>query len=458
MASTPESGTGGERPGGLNRDTITAIATAPGAGGIGVVRLSGPQAHEIAQAISGSPLQPRTAHYRRFLDAAGNTLDDGLAIYFPAPRSFTGEDVVELQGHGGPLILQMLLERTLQLGARQARPGEFSERAFLNGQLDLAQAEAIADLISARTRTAARQAQASLRGVFSEAIDELVRELVALRIYVEAAIDFPEEDIDFLGDGEVARRLTTVIAKADALRREARAGAIVRNGATVVLAGRPNAGKSSLLNRFAGDDIAIVTDVPGTTRDVVRQDIEINGIPLRISDTAGLRETEDRVEREGVRRATQEIGGADLLLHLIDDTDPRPVTPIETDVPTLTVYNKIDLSGRPAGTIAEADDPAVAISTLTGSGLDALIDSMTHLIGLNTETETRFSARERHLTILEQTSDSLKTCEQAFLASGAGELLAEDLRQIHDHLGEITGRMTSDELLGEIFSSFCIGK
>jgi tRNA modification GTPase len=458
MVSTLELADGDALTGGLNRDTIAAIATGPGAGGIGVVRLSGPQAHRIAEQITGKSLEPRIAHYRTFLDVDARTLDDGLALYFPGPRSFTGEDVVELQGHGGPLILQMLLERTLQLGARQARPGEFSERAFLNGRLDLAQAEAIADLISARTRSAARQAQASLRGVFSEAINALAQDLVALRIYVEAAIDFPEEDIDFLGDGEVAKRLTAVIQAAESLKKEARAGAMVRNGATIVLAGRPNAGKSSLLNRLAQDDVAIVTHIPGTTRDVVRQDIEVNGIPLRISDTAGLRETDDTVEQEGVRRATQEIRGADLLLHLIDDTDPRPVEALNEDVPTITVYNKIDLSGRPPGPATNEDAAAVAISTLTGSGMDDLLTAITDALGLQAGAETRFSARERHLTILDHTTASLKASEAAFLASGAGELLAEDLRLIHDQLGEITGRMTSDELLGEIFSSFCIGK
>ncbi len=444
--------------GGLNRDTISAIATASGQGGIGVVRVSGPRAHEIAEKISGAALSPRVAHYRRFLGADQETIDDGICLYFPGPRSFTGEDVVELQGHGGTLVLQMVLERTLELGARQAEPGEFTERAFLNNRLDLTQAEAIADLIAARTRSAARQAQASLRGAFSDEVNALADQLLALRIYVEAAIDFPEEEIDFLADGQVSRRLDQALSDARVLHREARSGAIVRNGAVVVLAGKPNAGKSSLLNRLAGEDIAIVTDIPGTTRDLVREDIQINGIPLLITDTAGLRRSEDAVEQEGVRRANREIADADLVLHVIDDSDPTPAESLSTEVATLQVLTKIDVSGRSPGLIEDLASAAVAISSTTGTGIDALKTMICTHLGVDGPSTTRFSARERHLTVLSQTITLLQDAKTAFLSSGAGELLAEDLRHIHDHLGEITGRMTSDDLLGEIFSSFCIGK
>lgn len=443
--------------GALDRDTIAAVATGAAAGGIGIVRLSGTHARAFGEVIAGAPLVPRQAHYREFTDSEGQVIDDGIAIYFPGPNSFTGEDVVELQGHGGQLVLTLLLERTLALGARQARPGEFSERAFLNGRIDLTQAEAIADLINARTRTAARQAQASLKGAFSMKISRLIEKMVALRVYVEAAIDFPEEEIDFLGDGEVSQRLDALRTELEQLTRDARAGAIIRNGATVTLAGKPNSGKSSLLNRLAGEDVAIVTEIPGTTRDIVRQQLDIAGIPITISDTAGIRQTEDAIELEGVRRAKREIETADLILHLIDDTDLHPPALIASDSPVIRVYNKIDLSGRESG--PNPSEPlTVAISTLTGDGLDSLRQMVAHQLGLGSDQETHFSARERHLAILNSVQRGLIESQQRFLSSGAGELLAEDLRYLHDDLGGITGRMSSDELLGEIFSSFCIGK
>jgi len=449
--------------GSFYQDTIAAIATAPGRGGIGVIRLSGDQAKTIAQALTHRrTLTPRYAHYTSFHDDH-RVIDDGIAIFFPGPHSFTGEDVVEIQGHGGPVILQLLLRRCFDLGARQARAGEFSERAFLNDKLDLVQAEAIADLINAQTATAARQAQASLRGAFSDAIDDVRQQLVTLRKYVEAAIDFPEEEIDFLSEGRVTQQLNTLLNTAKTLRANAKQGAIFRSGATVVLAGRPNAGKSSLLNALAGDQVAIVTDVPGTTRDVVRQHVEIDGVALHLTDTAGLRDSDDAIEQEGIKRAQRAISEADLTIHLIDDNDPhaRAVELPDTNN-LLTVLTKIDLSGRPDGVISSeispASTPAVAISSKTGAGLSELKKVILTIIGVDGAGNTLFSARERHLLALDSCLTTLERAEDQFLSSGAGELLAEDLRRAHDQLGEITGRMTSDELLGEIFSSFCIGK
>ena len=449
--------------GSFYQDTIAAIATAPGRGGIGVIRLSGDQAKTIALALTHRrTLTPRYAHYTSFHDDH-RVIDDGIAIFFPGPHSFTGEDVVELQGHGGPVILQLLLRRCFDLGARQARAGEFSERAFLNDKLDLVQAEAIADLINAQTATAARQAQASLRGAFSDAIDDVRQQLVTLRKYVEAAIDFPEEEIDFLSEGRVTQQLNTLLNTAKTLRANAKQGAIFRSGATVVLAGRPNAGKSSLLNALAGDQVAIVTDVPGTTRDVVRQHVEIDGVALHLTDTAGLRDSDDAIEQEGIKRAQRAISEADLTIHLIDDNDPhaRAVELPDTNN-LLTVLTKIDLSGRPDGVISSeispASTPAVAISSKTGAGLSELKKVILTIIGVDGAGNTLFSARERHLLALDSCLTTLEGAEDQFLSSGAGELLAEDLRRAHDQLGEITGRMTSDELLGEIFSSFCIGK
>ena len=461
--------------GSFYQDTIAAIATAPGRGGIGVIRLSGNDAKTIALALTHRrKLTPRYAHYTSFHDDH-RVIDDGIAIFFPGPQSFTGEDVVELQGHGGPVILQLLLRRCFDLGARQARAGEFSERAFLNDKLDLVQAEAIADLINAQTATAARQAQASLRGTFSDAIGDVREQLVSLRKYVEAAIDFPEEEIDFLSEGRVTQQLNTLLNTAKTLRANAKQGAIFRSGASVVLAGRPNAGKSSLLNALAEDQVAIVTDVPGTTRDVVRQHVEIDGVALHLTDTAGLRESDDAIEQEGIKRAQKAISEADLTIHLIDDNDPH-VRAIELPATNniLTVLTKIDLSGRPGGVISSESSsettsngaasgalaiaPAVAISSKTGAGLSELKKTILTMIGIDGAGDTLFSARERHLLALDLCLTTLEQAEQQFLSSGAGELLAEDLRRAHDQLGEITGRMTSDELLGEIFSSFCIGK
>ncbi len=449
----------------IDTDTIAAITTAPGRGGIGVIRLSGNQSQAIAAALTGrSTFKPRYAHYCRFMAEDDSVIDDGLTLYFPAPGSFTGEDVIELQGHGGPVVLAMLLERCLNLGARQARAGEFSERAYLNDKLDLVQAEAISDLINAQTQSAARQAQASLRGTFSKSVGKIAQELLQLRMLVEAAIDFPEEEIDFLAEDSVAGRLTEILNQARTLRRSAKQGAIFRSGATVVLAGKPNAGKSSLLNQLAGDAIAIVTDQPGTTRDIVREYIELDGVPLRITDTAGLRTSSDAIEQEGIRRAHKAIAEADLTLELIDDTEPKGEQEhesISATGPHLLVLTKIDLSGRDAGFYAASAieaTPSVAISNATGAGIAELKQAILEAIGLESGAESLFSARERHLTALDRALNTLSTAETQFLASGAGELLAEDLRLAHDHLGDITGKVTNDEVLGEIFSSFCIGK
>lgn len=449
----------------LDTDTIAAIATPSGSGGVGIIRLSGVNALSIGQTVSNLPvLTPRYAAYTQFYAKDGAAIDSGLILYFPNPHSFTGEDVVELHGHGGQLILSMILRRCLELGAREARAGEFSERAFLNEKLDLVQAEAIADLINAQTESAARQAQASLQGKFSEHINGIARQMVALRMYVEAAIDFPEEEIDFLSEGKVAHQLATLLEDAHALCSAAAQGAIYRTGATVVLAGKPNAGKSSLMNYLAGDAIAIVTDQPGTTRDVVKEHININGVPIYLTDTAGLRETDDVIEREGVRRARQAITQADITLHLVDDTDIVSTDTLDLTGHCIKVLTKIDLSGRTPGVINKgehsdhSDSPVVGISVQTGEGIDTLKAVLIDALGLKSPGETLFSARERHIKALNQAIELLETAQDQFLSSGAGELLAEDLRLAHNYLGAITGKMSNDDLLGEIFSSFCIGK
>jgi tRNA modification GTPase len=447
----------------LDADTIVAIATASGKGGVGIVRLSGARSREIGERICKKTLPPRTAEYCRFSDENG-VIDQGIALYFAGPASFTGEDVVELHGHGGPLVLNLLLKSCVQQGARMARAGEFSERAFLNNKLDLAQAEAIADVIDASSEQAARNAVHSLQGRFSTAIHQLIEKLVQLRIYVEAAIDFPEEEIDFLADGKVAQQLGALRAELDEVLRNARQGARLREGLRVVIAGLPNAGKSSLLNALAGHEAAIVTDIPGTTRDVLREHIEIDGLPIHIIDTAGLRDSADPVEQEGIRRAWAEIEKADLVLLLVDssqslETDPdklwsavskhtRPSTN------TLVVQNKIDASGLSC----ESTTGLIRVSAKTGHGIDNLRSALRSLAGLQTDGEGLFSARTRHVDALQRSQTLLAAADRHFTASGAGELLAEDLKQTQQYLGEITGEFSSDELLGRIFSSFCIGK
>ena len=452
------------------RETIAAIATAQGRGGVGIVRLSGPLAAKAGQLITGRTLTPRHAHYGPFRDDQGLVLDEGIALYFPGPNSFTGEDVLELQGHGGPVVLDMLLQRCVQLGCRLARPGEFSERAFLNDKLDLAQAEAIADLIEASSSQAARNALRSLQGEFSKRVHSLTEALIALRIYVEAAIDFPEEEIDFLADGHVLSMLDAVRGELSTVQREAGQGALLRDGMTVVIAGRPNAGKSSLLNRLAGRETAIVTDIAGTTRDILREHIHIDGMPLHVVDTAGLRDTDDHVERIGVERALKAIGEADRVLLVVDSTAPEAADPFalwpefldqRPDPGKVTlIRNKADLSGEAVG-LEQCDDGHVTI-TLSAkdddSGLQLLRDHLKACMGYEQTAESGFSARRRHLDALRQACDHLEHGRAQLTLAGAGELLAEDLRQAQQALGEITGAFSSDDLLGRIFSSFCIGK
>lgn len=452
------------------RETIAAIATAQGRGGVGIVRISGPLARQAGQAITGRDLMPRHAHYGAFRSDDGLVLDEGIALFFPGPNSFTGEDVLELQGHGGPVVLDMLLQRCVQLGCRLARPGEFSERAFLNDKLDLAQAEAIADLIEASSAQAARNALRSLQGEFSRRVDNLTERLISLRIYVEAAIDFPEEEIDFLADGHVLNMLDQVRQDLASVLREAGQGALLRDGMTVVIAGRPNAGKSSLLNRLAGREAAIVTDIAGTTRDILREHIHIDGMPLHVVDTAGLRDTDDHVEKIGVERALKAIGEADRVLLVVDATAPEASDPFalwpefldqrpQAGKVTL-IRNKADLSGE-AIAMEESDDGHVTITLSAKApdmGLDLLREHLKACMGYEQMAESGFSARRRHLEALRQASASLEHGREQLTLAGAGELLAEDLRQAQQALGEITGAFSSDDLLGRIFSSFCIGK
>ncbi|QJP06864.1 tRNA uridine-5-carboxymethylaminomethyl(34) synthesis GTPase MnmE [Pseudomonas multiresinivorans] len=451
------------------RETIAAVATAQGRGGVGIVRVSGPRARAMAITLSGREPQPRHAHYGPFHADDGDVIDEGLLLFFPGPNSFTGEDVLELQGHGGPVVMDMLLQRCLELGARQARPGEFSERAFLNDKLDLAQAEAIADLIEASSAQAARNAVRSLQGEFSRRVHSLTDQLIGLRMYVEAAIDFPEEEIDFLADGHVLSQLDAVRAELASVLREAGQGALLRDGMTVVIAGRPNAGKSSLLNALAGREAAIVTDIAGTTRDVLREHIHIDGMPLHIIDTAGLRSTDDHVEKIGVERALKAINEADRVLLVVDSTAPEASDPFalwpefldsRPDPAHVTlIRNKADLSTECIGLEESADGHVtITLSARSGNGLDLLREHLKACMGFEQTAESSFSARRRHLEALRQAGDSLEHGRAQLTLSGAGELLAEDLRQAQQALGEITGAFTPDDLLGRIFSSFCIGK
>ncbi len=447
----------------LPEETIAAVATPPGKGGIGVVRISGPGVQGIAKAVIGRLPLPREALYCRFLDEADAVIDEGIALFFPRPRSFTGEDVLELQGHGGPVVLDMLLKRILSQGARIARPGEFSERAFHNGKMDLAQAEAVADLIESDTGVAARLAVRSLQGAFSRQVHDLVERLIRLRIYVEAAIDFPEEEIDFLSDGKVSTDLQDIIDTLDGVVENARIGSLLREGMQLVIAGRPNAGKSSLMNALAGRESAIVTEVPGTTRDVLRERIEIDGLPLHLVDTAGLRESLDRVEQEGVRRAKEQIAEADRILWMVDDRERSDGETMESwdfpqDVPLTVIRNKIDLTGRSPGVTKTAVGVEVALSVRTGKGLDLLQDHLKKSIGYGGSQEGQFIARRRHLEALDNASEHLLTGRKILASSASGELLAEDLRLAQQALSEITGAFCPDDLLGRIFSSFCIGK
>ncbi|MBI0038477.1 MULTISPECIES: tRNA uridine-5-carboxymethylaminomethyl(34) synthesis GTPase MnmE [unclassified Gilliamella] len=453
----------------MNTDTIVAQATPPGRGGVGILRVSGPKAQDIAKAVLGILPKPRYAHYLPFLASDGTTLDEGIALFFPNPHSFTGEDVLELQGHGGPVILDLLLKRILDIpGVRIARPGEFSERAFLNDKLDLAQAEAIADLIDASSEQAAKSALSSLQGVFSKKINTLVESLIHLRIFTEAAIDFPEEEIDFLSDGKIAAELEQVIQRLNEVRQEAKQGSLLREGMKVVIAGRPNAGKSSLLNALAGRDAAIVTDIAGTTRDVLREHIHIDGMPLHIIDTAGLREASDEVERIGIERAWQEIDQADRVLFMVDstttnETNPEKLWPefierLPKNMPVTVIRNKADLTGEPLGYSEQNGYCLIQLSARTGEGITLLRDHLKQVMGFTSSTEGGFLARRRHLQALEKAAEHLNNGQYQLTTFHAGELLAEELRLAQEALSEITGEFTSDDLLGRIFSSFCIGK
>jgi tRNA modification GTPase len=454
-----------------HQDPIVAIATAPGRGAVGIVRVSGRDLSSFVTALLGRPLQPRHAHYLPFPDAQGQAIDQGLALHFPAPHSYTGEDVLELQAHGGPVVLQLLLARCLEVAAtalpqlRLAEPGEFTERAFLNDKLDLAQAEAVSDLIEASTEAAARSAGRSLSGAFSQQVEALRERLVRLRMLVEATLDFPEEEIDFLEKADARGQLEAIRIALDALLDRAHQGALLREGIRLVLAGQPNVGKSSLLNALAGAELAIVTPIPGTTRDKVSETIQIEGVPLHIIDTAGLREATDEVERIGIARTWSEIGQADAVLFLHDLTrlgqadydagEAAIASRLPAGARIVHVYNKRDAGGLPAG-LAE---PHVALSAKTGEGLEALRQQLLALAGWHAQPEGVFIARERHLRALRRTAQHLAQADaHARVADAALDLLAEELRLAHDALGEITGRMTADELLGEIFSKFCIGK
>ncbi|SJZ96995.1 tRNA uridine-5-carboxymethylaminomethyl(34) synthesis GTPase MnmE [Novilysobacter spongiicola] len=447
-----------------HRDTIAAIATAPGAGGIGIVRLSGPGSRDIGERICGRPLAARRAHHVRFHDADDEVLDDGIALFFPGPASYTGEDVVELQGHGGVAVLRALLGRCLELGARHARPGEFSERAFLEGRLDLAQAEAVADLIAAGDIRAARAARRTLEGDFSRRIDAIAEGLLAVRVHVEAAIDFADESLETLGGDGLRRRLVHLRIDLDQLMLEAERGRRLRDGLHAVIVGPPNAGKSSLLNALAGVDRAIVTDVAGTTRDLLQEVVRVDGVELTLVDTAGLRDGGDSIEREGMRRARSELDRADLAIIVLDARDVTGGTSVIADsiagVPArLWLHNKIDLTDGEAAAVADGGtDRHLAVSALTGQGLEEVRKALAALAGgAPSSTEGSFTARTRHVDALRRSAVELAQAAR-HLELESLDLAAEALRAAHDTLGEITGVVRADDLLGSIFSSFCIGK
>ncbi|MBC53836.1 MAG: tRNA uridine-5-carboxymethylaminomethyl(34) synthesis GTPase MnmE [Gammaproteobacteria bacterium] len=458
-------------------DTICAVATPPGRSGVGIVRVSGPGCSDIANAILHFSPAPRYAHYCPFHDNSGDIIDQGIALYFPGPHSFTGEDVLELQGHGGYYIMDALLQIALAAGARLARPGEFTERAFLNDKVDLAQAEAIADLIDSHSAEAAKSAMRTLQGEFSRLIDRLAESITMLRVYLEAAIDFTDEEIDFLSEGNVAEKLDAIILTLDRVLEQARQGALIREGMAVVIAGKPNAGKSSLLNALAGKDSAIVTDIAGTTRDVLSEQITIDGMPLHITDTAGLRDSDDVVEQEGIRRAVKAVQQADRILLVVDAAQETVNTGNikaylqspgfealnhALDTARLTIiHNKIDLqAGSPALLSADhaTNASVIRLSAKQNAGIDLLRQHLKDCMGFQATAEGGFIARRRHLDALRKTRECLEQARIQLSQHAAAELVAEDLRHAHRHLGEITGAVTTDDLLGRIFSSFCIGK
>lgn len=453
----------------MNTDTIAAIATSSGRGGVGIVRVSGGHAKKIAEVMLGFLPEPRRAYHTLFFNKDHQQLDQGIALYFIAPHSFTGEDILELHGHGGPVVMDLLLKETIALGARLAQPGEFSQRAFLNDKIDLTQAEAIADLINSASEQAARSALQSLQGVFSARINTLTDKLIELRLYIEAAIDFATEEIDFLVDGKILEKLESVLYELDVIYKDTKQGVLLQEGMTVVIAGKPNAGKSSLLNALAGRDSAIVTDVAGTTRDVLRETINIDGMPLHIIDTAGLRESTDLIEQEGIRRAWQEIKKADRILLLVDSTTtkqtqlqdvwPEFINQLSGVEHVTIVRNKADISQEPIGISTNDNNiSTITISAKNNQGVDHLKEHLKACMGFHHVGEGGFIARRRHILALEAAREHIKTGKQHLEKAGAGELLAEELRLAQVALSEITGHFTSDDLLGKIFGSFCIGK
>ena len=453
----------------MTTDTIVAQATAPGRGGVGIVRVSGNKATEVAMQVLGHLPKPRYADYCDFKAGNGKVIDQGIALFFKGPNSFTGEDVLELQGHGGQIVLDMLIKRVLEIdNIRIAKPGEFSEQAFMNDKLDLTQAEAIADLIDATSEQAAKSALQSLQGEFSKEVHDLVEQVTNLRLYVEAAIDFPDEEVDFLSDGKIANALYRIIDKLTDVKASAKQGTIIREGMKVVIAGRPNAGKSSLLNALAGKESAIVTEVAGTTRDVLREHIHLDGMPLHIIDTAGLRDTQDTVEKIGIERAWDEIKTADRVLFMVDGTttdatDPREIWPdfidrLPLNLGVTVIRNKADLTQETINISAEQSFDVFRISAKTGLGIEELKQHLKLLMGYQSNLEGGFIARRRHLEALELAEKHLYIGKEQLEVFQAGELLAEELRMTQQALSEITGQFTSDDLLGKIFSSFCIGK
>ncbi|MGS0682503.1 tRNA uridine-5-carboxymethylaminomethyl(34) synthesis GTPase MnmE [Shewanella sp. 125m-7] len=453
----------------MTTDTIVAQATAPGRGGVGIIRVSGDLATNVAMAVLGHIPKTRYADYCDFKDDSGEVIDQGIALFFKGPNSFTGEDVLELQGHGGQIVLDMLIKRVMEVdGLRIAKPGEFSEQAFMNDKLDLTQAEAIADLIDATSEQAAKSALNSLQGEFSTQVHELVEQVTNLRLYVEAAIDFPDEEVDFLSDGKIAASLNGIIGRLDGVQASAKQGSIIREGMKVVIAGRPNAGKSSLLNALAGKESAIVTEIAGTTRDVLREHIHLDGMPLHIIDTAGLRDTVDTVEKIGIERAWDEIKTADRVLFMVDGTtttavDPHDIWPdfidrLPNNLGVTVVRNKADITGEDLTITQETGHSVFRISAKTGLGVEELKQHLKSLMGYQSNLEGGFIARRRHLEALDLASSHLLLGKEQLEVYQAGELLAEELRMCQMALSEITGKFTSDDLLGKIFSSFCIGK
>ena len=446
-------------------DVIAAQATPPGKGGVGIIRVSGDNLKKISNAILGKVPSPRLAEYLPFFTAEKEIIDIGLAIYFPAPNSFTGEDVLELHGHGGQVLLDLLLKRVLECGARLANPGEFSFRAFQNDKIDLAQAEAISDLINSTTEAAAKSAMRSLKGEFSEKVHELLEELIYVRVYVESSIDFPEEEIDFLADEALLNRIDKLLEKITEVLNKAKQGAVLNEGMSVVILGQPNAGKSSLLNCLAGHDAAIVTDIEGTTRDVLKESIDIDGMPLHIIDTAGLREDADVVEKEGIKRAWNEVEKADHVLLLIDDSksfsekDQQILASIPSNLQVTIVHNKIDIKGIHTEALTEQNGRTeIYLSIKNRVGIELLTNHLKQAMGFEGESDGLFIARRRHLNALERAKQAVEAGHKQIMDHAAGELLSEDLKIAQAALNEITGEFDNEDLLGEIFSSFCIGK